>query len=427
MNSIQVNQYLWCGYLPPNEFPDWLSDCITPAVDGKEYSPREAAERFNALFDALVEQATSDRHIIPLSGGWDSRAILGALIERLDSDRIVTVTFGVPSQLDYDLGKMIADSVGVEHHAFDLRTVDFTWDAVRGSVAAYPWTHVPDVYFHSLIRNQFSNGSDTIWSGFLGDALTCSQPSDSTSDEERDRKFKLKLRRSKSTLCSSIFNDNDIFKIRNKSKLFNFNKGGAMRVWEIYLIAFSEAPIVTPVKKFDCWGALIGKEMNGARVIAPFADASWAGYWLTAPSEMRKGQKLYLEMLKLKYLKLFSLPTKSDLGIHNNQRLRHWTRKTNLIFRTILHNKAPLLRVGSPLMRNYLDYDEMFRTREDYKMTLATAFDYLKENRITPWLNLDKLWIDHRKHRKNYGDAFCVLIGLAANILENPLGEEDEK
>ena len=153
--SDQINQYLWCGYLPPDEFPAWLSDCITPETAGKDYSPKEAADRFDALFDALVELAPSGRHIIPLSGGWDSRAILGALLERIDSDRIRTVTFGMPGQLDYDLGKTVADSVGIEHHAFDLRSINFTWDAIRESVAAYPWTHVLDNFFNSLIRNQF--------------------------------------------------------------------------------------------------------------------------------------------------------------------------------------------------------------------------------------------------------------------------------
>ena len=165
MSSIQINQYLWCGYLPPDKFPTWIADCVTPAATDNEYSPHEAAGRFDALFDALVEQSSS--RCVSLSGGWDSRAILGALLERTDSDQIVTVTFGVLGQLDYDLGKMVADSVGVEHHAFDLRTVDFTWDAIRESVAASPWTYVPDSYFNSLTRNRFSNSSDIIWAVFL--------------------------------------------------------------------------------------------------------------------------------------------------------------------------------------------------------------------------------------------------------------------
>lgn len=72
-------------------------------------------------------------------------------------------------------------------------------------------------------------------------------------------------------------------------------------------------------------------------------------------------------------------------------------------------------------MANYLDYDEMFRNREDYQVTLWTAFEYLKENQVVPWLDLDALWEEHVRRRKDHGDAFCVLLGLAANCVVNPL------
>ncbi len=421
-NLDRINKYLWCGYLPPDEFPAWLSDCITPETVGKDYSPQEAADRFDTLFDALVKLAPSRRHIIPLSGGWDSRGILGALLERIDSDRITTVTFGVPGQLDYDLGKMVAESAGVQHHAFDLRSVDFTWDAIRESVVADPWTCVPDCFFCSLIRNLLSCGSDTIWSGFLGDALTAPQPSDSsTPDEERDKNFLLKLRRSKSKLCPNFYNENDILKIQNQVKLINLNYRDIIRVWEIYLIAFLEAPIVTPVQKFERWGALIGKEKNGAQVIAPFADSTWAGYWLSAPREVRKGQKLYLEMLNLKFPELFSLPGKANYGIKRGHGVRSMVRKGSHFFRSQVQRRAPWLRIRSSLMANYLDYDEMFRNREDYQATLEAAFEYLKENQVVPWLDLDALWEEHMRRKRDHGDAFCVLLGLAANCVENPL------
>jgi len=422
-NLDWINKYLWCGNLPPDEFPAWLSDCIIPETVGKDYSPQEAADRFDILFDTLVKQAPSERHIIPLSGGWDSRGILGALLERVDSDRITTVTFGVPGQLDYDLGKMVADSVGVEHHAFDLRSINFTWDAVRESVVACPWTHVPDSFFHSLIRNQFSNGSDIIWSGYLGDALTGSQPSDtSTSDEERDKNFTLKLRRSKSKLCSKKFNENDILKIQNQSKLTNLNHRDAIRIWEIYLIAFSEAPIVTPVQKFERWGAFIGREKNDAQVIAPFADSAWAGYWLSAPGDVRKGEKLYLDMLNLKFPEFFSLPGKANYGIRWDHGVRPMMRKGSYLLRSQVQRQVPWLGIRSSLMANYLDYDEMFRNREDYQATLRVAFEYLKENQVVPWLDLDALWEEHMRRRKDHGAAFCVLLGLAANCIENPFG-----
>lgn len=419
MNSVQVNQYLWCGYLPPSEFPAWLSDCITPAATGKEYSPREAAEWFDALFDALVEQASSGRHIIPLSGGWDSRAILGALLERIDSDMIATVTFGVPGQLDYDLGKMVADSTGIERHAIDLRSVEFTWEAVRRSVITSPWTYVPDGLFNSLCRNLVSSSSDTIWSGFLGDPLAGSHFSDlSMPHYEQIVAFSSKQQRGKThPLCPPSFSLTDALPLPETNIKTRYNDALDLGLRQ----ACGIAPIVLPIDKWEQWGAVIGKERCGAQVIAPFADSTWAGYWLSAPREVRKGQKLYLEMLNLKFPELFSLPGKANYGTKWSHGVRSMVRKGSHFFRSQVQRRAPWLGIRSSLAANYLDYNEMFRNREDYQATLGAAFEYLKENHVVPWLDLDALWEEHMRRRRDHGDAFCVLLGLAANCAENPL------
>lgn len=423
MDPVQINQYLWCGFLPPREFPAWVSGCMTPESIGREYSLREAAERFDILFDALVELAPSGRHIIPLSGGWDSRAILGALLERIDSDQITTVTFGVPGHLDYDLGKIVADLAGVNHHTLDLRSIDFTWETLRESVLASPWAPVPDVMFNSFCRNLVSSTSDTIWSGFLGDALTGLQPSDmSMTYDEKTKKFSEKLRRSKSQQIHAIdFNPDEVCRSPQNLPANIIDHEKIQRSWHVYCVAFSEAPIVTPTEKWDDWGALIGKERNGARVIAPFADSAWGGYWLAAPRKVRKGQNLYVEMLNLKFPKLFSLPGKINYGTRWSHGVHAMIQKWVYIFRSQMQARAPQFGIRSSLMANYLDYNEMFRNREDYQATLGTAFEYLRDNQVVPWLDLDMLWEEHMRRRKDHGDAFCVLLGLAANCVENPL------
>lgn len=417
--SDQINQYLWCGYLPPDEFPAWLSDCITPETAGKDYSPKEAADRFDALFDALVELAPSGRHIIPLSGGWDSRAILGALLERIDSDRIRTVTFGMPGQLDYDLGKTVADSVGIEHHAIDLRSVNFTWDAIRKSVTKSPWTSVPDGLFNSLCRNLVSSCFDIIWSGFIGDAINGGH----TSDLPMDLNLHLsalskKERRVKSCLlCKSDFSFRDTLPHPEINTKLRYDDALLLGLH----CTTSTTPINLPIQRWEHWGAIAGVEENGAQVIAPFIDPTWAGYWLSAPREVRKGQKLYLEMLNLKFPELLSLPGKANYGIKRSHGVRSMVRKGSHFFRSQVQRRAPWLGIRSSLTANYLDYDEMFRNREDYQATLGAAFEYLKGNQVVPWLDLDALWEEHMRRRKDHGDAFLVLLGLAANCVENPL------
>jgi len=416
-----INAYLWCGYLPPDEFPAWLSECITPECAGQSYSPHEAADRFDSLFDNLVDQSQEGRHIIPLSGGWDSRAILGALLERVDVDRIVTVSFGAPGQLDSDLGKMVADSVGVEHYALDLRSIQFTWEAIREYVHSSPWTLVPDGMFNSLCRNSVSNRSDTIWGGFGGGLTGGGHLSySSTHPDQNIADFSAKQQRVKTlSLCHPEFLFKDYLPLPKQDVNLNYDDLLHQGIRQAYCIA----PIIIPIQKWERVGALIGKDKSDARVIAPFADPAWAGYWLSAPREVRKGQKLYLEMLRLKFPALFLLPGKSDLGINQDCRLSYLLRKVNQIFRTQLQRRAPWLGVRSSLMHNYLDYGEMFCHREDYQNTMVIAFKYLMDNQVVPWLDLDALWNEHIQRRKDHRDAFLVLLGLAANLVENPLDE----
>ena len=126
----------------------------------------------------------------------------------------------------------------------------------------------------------------------------------------------------------------------------------------------------------------------------------------------------------MKFPELFSLPGKSDRRFHLDSRMAYLGRKIiHHFFLRPIQNNAPWLRMRTSLMRNYLDYDEMFRTREDYRAALETAFNYLKDNNIVPWLDLDQLWKEHMQFRKDHGDAFLVLIGLAANLLEDPFKE----
>ncbi|MCP1716124.1 hypothetical protein J2T58_001999 [Methanocalculus alkaliphilus] len=68
--------------------------------------------------------------------------------------------------------------------------------------------------------------------------------------------------------------------------------------------------------------------------------------------------------------------------------------------------------------------DSWIRTKEDYQVTLAAAFAYLNDEQVVSWVDLDLLWDEHVRRRRDHGDAFCVLIGLTANLVENPLGDD---
>jgi hypothetical protein len=155
--------------------------------------------------------------------------------------------------------------------------------------------------------------------------------------------------------------------------------------------------------------------------LTPFVDETWAGYWLSAEREYRINKKLFLEAMTRKFPELFSLPSKSTLGLLANAKTRYQVRRSYHFVKRVIQKRVPRLSIRSSIENNYVDYDEMFHKRKDYRESLSTAFDYLRSEQITPWLDLDQLWSEHMKHRKCHGNAFCVLIGLAANLISNPI------
>jgi len=411
-----INTYLWYAYLPPRAMPSWIDDCIKPENKGVNYSPEEAAGMLDQIFDELIEKFGQRRHLLPLSGGWDSRTILGALLQRLDSNNIETVTYGAPGQLDFDIGLKVAKWAGVKHYALDLSTVEFTWDKIIKAVKRTPWSLVPDCYFNQLAMDIITDDDKLIWSGFLNDAITGGHlktvPIDSVS--YRNTFINGEQRAISLALCDSNFDLGATIPEYQNNKLF---------LDDAFLFGLhctnSTTPLNLPEMKWNQWSALIKNRNGNVLFLAPFIDERWAGYWFSAPREVRKGQKLFIKMLKIKFPELFSLPGKKPIIDSEDARLYFLLRKLWRGSIKRLQKKAPWMGIKSIRQLNYLDYDEMFRTRNDYKDTLAIAFEYLKENRVTPWLDMDKLWHRHMKKRNNYGDSFVVLIGLAANLTQN--------
>ena len=110
-------------------------------------------------------------HIVPLSGGYDSRIILAMLLKLGLKDQIKTVTFGTPGTFDYEIGSNIAKQLDIEHHKIDLSSFIFQkrdLDNFMRNSDAWIWPF--DTFFNSLINTKF--GDDvTYWRGFLGETL----------------------------------------------------------------------------------------------------------------------------------------------------------------------------------------------------------------------------------------------------------------
>ncbi len=134
----------------------------------------EAARRATDLFDQAVIEGLgrSGTPVVPLSGGLDSRAVLAALLRHRSPRDIVTLTFGVPGSLDYEIGNAVARRAGTRHVELDLRTRDLDCDRLMRTA---DWTDAnTDIVFPAVwtfIHDELGNSDVTYWTGFTGDGI----------------------------------------------------------------------------------------------------------------------------------------------------------------------------------------------------------------------------------------------------------------
>jgi hypothetical protein len=416
--SNKINSYLHYGYgITTTDF-EWLMANIDVPPVGYLYNPNDAGCVLDLVVDDLLSQKTQNGNcIIPLSGGWDSRIILGAALERFETRKVKTVSFGVPGQLDYDVGRLVANAAGVEHHAVDLTNVELNWIDLVASAKEAPWTYVPDAFFNRYSVRQVACKIDVVLSGFMGDPLTGGHFSNAKTKIEAIEEFINKQRRVKNMdLLPVGFSPGEILPTLPGNPSIQYSELLDFGIRQANCVV----SIVSPRKRMHNWGGVMGQmPFTGATVIAPFAHPVWASYWLNAPRSVKQGQSLYLEMMKKKFPRLADLPSKYSFGGQSTKGFWYQVRKNKIRVSNRLHAKFPKLFSPNTGMYNYLDYPEAFRNRDDYQAVLNTAVNFLLKGNITPWLDLQKIREDHQSRRCNYAKALWVLIGLAVNLYED--------
>lgn len=175
------DEFLAFGYVP---WRDGLGDPLEllsawsrePVALGRA----SAAERgvtalLTAVQDAAEEAPAGSTHVVMLSGGRDSRAILGALLREYSPGEVVAATFGVPGELDYDIARQVAKVAGIEHVVLDTRQAPWTTDELVRSIAAqgppypYPYPFGQRFLRYELLR-QIGAGC-TYWDGLCGESI----------------------------------------------------------------------------------------------------------------------------------------------------------------------------------------------------------------------------------------------------------------
>lgn len=408
----RINDYLYFGYLPPSEFPDFLSKL--EGAELSEYSLKSTISLLEEVFEDALELSDGSGYcIIPVSGGWDSRILLGLALERFSANQIKTYTFGTPGQLDFEIGAKVSKEAGVEHRKIDLNNVELSWKKLLHSVEESPWTYVPDSFFNKYCYRKMAGEKDIILSGFMGDPLTGGHLHEKDDEQAIQNFLKEQVMVRSMKLTSEDYNPKASLPDVPKQKELTFHEMLDFGVRQAHCIA----PIISSEKAWRSWGTELGRiKGSNSKVITPFTHPKWATYWIHAPAELKKQRKMYLNVLNEKFPKLAKLPSKNFYGAKQADGISAYMRKKVYHGQILLNKKMPhVFRMPNHLI-NYLDYGTAFRRRDDYREILLTAFNFLNENRLTPWLNLQKFLKEHDEYKADYSKVFLLLIGLVLNL-----------
>jgi len=412
MDQFDVNSFLKFGYNLNYKNNDYIFDLS--GIDKEKYKDlsendlieigkKKFLESFFKLFDS------EDRHVVPLSGGLDSRAILGALLNFTKPENIYTYTFGVPGTLDYEIGNLIARKIGTRHTCFNLNEFMFSQNDllvssknVDGQTVLF---HQPPI---KELLNKFSDAK--IWSGFMGDPLAGSH---------------LVLDAS-----SNIQKIKDTFISKNTFvKSYEFTNFGNKDFYEyIYFPNYdlSKVSIYEQIDFFNRQLKYIAPHvlLKGFNYILPFLETTWFNFILSVDNKYRKNERLYRKIILSLFPDLFRYPTKTKFGARlNSSRL---IVLLNKIKNKVKQKSSSIFPFVVDPYINYIDFNDAIRKRVDLNTLIHSNIMDLKKRNIINEIDINEIWERHIKKTSNHADLLLVLASLEIHFKASEMKENLE-
>ena len=407
LDESQIFSFLYFGYLP--HVPGGGTSALAGHSSCGRVEFRKAADESQMVTEGVralgcaFENRSGDLHIVPLSGGLDSRTILGALLNAGLRSRIITVTFGTPRTLDYEIGRRIAREMKVRHEEIDLTKVSLAQESLlQTAKRTHGVVRVFDAYFNSLPRQIL--GKDAVyWSGVGGDALTSVHLPEmpSKTPAEAVERF---LKRHRYVRSIDLVGPN-INQVREYL---------ARIISPLDSLSFDEQLVISCILEGNELPILVDDNFD---IRTPLLHPSWLAFLRRLPWEYRQNQYLYRRILTTAYPELFSLPTKANLGLSLNaphwcKQLRRVSLRASSLAKRFLPNGPRRVRRGL----NYIDFDEALRKREDLEALVYQNLQDLKHRGVVDWIDIDRIWDHHQRKLGNHADALTLLASLEINL-----------
>lgn len=399
-----LNSFLSLGYFLDYKNPDISYDLKAIPVLKEElsqYSLEELQIKCKEIWYQTFEEVyQKGEHVVPISGGLDSRAILATLLEFTDASNISTYTFGTPKTYDYEIGNMVAKRFGTNHKSFSFNKYKFSTE--KEVEVSQRIDHQTFLFHHPPLEllDQFYKDK-MIWSGYIMDFIAGSYiPKNS----ENNIKLALDKVFLKDRYVKSINLTNSNINIPS---LYTLPSG---QVNKEHLSYEEQITIFNRLLKNSAPHILY----KGFKYKIPVLDSKFFNFFMALGDEHRNDTNFYNIFLQREFPKAFSIPVKSKHG------LQLTTSNTRLNIRKVKNKVIKSVNKYYPKLvhphTNYMDFNYGIRSRKDLNDVIYSNIMDLKNRNIVDWIDIEDIYNSHMKKQANYADALIVLASLEIHL-----------
>ena len=396
-SDLRVHSFLKLGY-----FIDYADDLLpidfsrldraAYAHHSEEELIRIGIEKLRATFESQFQSGRD--HVVPISGGLDSRLVLAQLLEHTEARNLHTVTWGLPGTYDYEIGCLVAKEAGTRHTPLPMNNFTYSQEDLEEAARR---THCQiNMFWCAPIRALLRCYEGAlIWSGYIGDFVAGSAlipvPGDLQQARARYLNFRTMTRSMKLHDCSDEELLPHVACLDTPPGVMTFEE----RVFYAEAAAKFTAPMLL---------------LKGLSFKTPFVNSPWMDFMMSVPDRFRLNEPLLASIAKRAHSQLFGLPTKKAFGLPLGSRkeLVFAARALNRVQRQF-RRLIPGLRHQS---LQYNDLDEGFRRSPDLRRICRENLADLKRRGLVPWLDLDAILRRHEQRLGNHGDALGALVAL---------------
>lgn len=386
----KIKQYLIFGMVFPEKpsFPFDASVIRTEKFTPGNYLFKMAAEHMDAAFERCLHSVPhATHHLVPLSGGLDSRLILGWLLENFDRSKITVVTHGMRNTLDFEIARAVAKKARVRHILIDIGKISInTQDVVHTACKCSNWAFLLAAHANFMLYS-FADSNTAVWSGFLGgESAGLHYQGHMECQAALDLFYTIQRRTSLYSDC----HPQDIANVPLNSICIS-----GLNNFDVLDFSLRQEYFIKP--------SLIPKDQH---ILTPYATPEWIGFILNIEDSLRSNKAFFDQFVDWRYPKLFAFPAKDRVTgkrIPRRKGVKYFAIRTKILSQRISAKFVRFFRLSHIIphpRQNYWRFSgDLSRNKNIGKFVLENVSD-LKKRQIIRDLNISAMVKSNRQHGK---------------------------